>query len=281
MTEETRVEEQVLYRVDDGVARITLNKPETQNALTWAMRDRLADLFEGASASLAVRAVLLTGTGKGFCTGADLRGPRPAPPVAPGNEAPEGAPDRSAGDVARMIRRGWQRLIASILDCDKPVVCALNGTAAGGGAHLVLASDLVVMAEEARLIEVFVRRGLVPDGGGCYLLPRIVGVPRAKELMFFGDDVSAATAERMGLANVVVPLSELEKTAWEWAERLAAGPTKTIAMTKWLLNRSLESDRATAFYEEGWAQEAVSATEDFQEGSTSFMERRPPHFRGW
>jgi len=161
------------------------------------------------------------------------------------------------------------------------VVCAVNGTAAGGGAHLVLASDLVVMAEEARLIEVFVRRGLVPDGGGCYLLPRIVGVQRAKELMFFGDDVSAATADRIGLVNVVVPLSALEKTATEWAERLARGPTKTIAMTKWLLNRSLESDRATALYEEAWAQEAVSGTEDSREGTASFVERRPPAFRGW
>ena len=281
MSDAAAPDEKVRYRVDSGVARITLNRPEAQNALTWEMRDRLAELFEAASASLAVRSVLLTGTGKAFCTGADLRGPRPTGSVLPGNEAPEGAPERAPGDVARMIRRGWQRLIAAILDCEKPVVCAVNGTAAGGGTHLVLASDLVVMAEEARLIEVFVRRGLVPDAGGCYLLPRIVGVQRAKELMFFGDDVSAATADRIGLVNAVVPLSALEKTATEWAERLAAGPTKTIAMTKWLLNRALESDRGTAFYEEGWAQEAVSATEDFREGTASFVERRPPNFRGW
>ncbi|TML39032.1 MAG: enoyl-CoA hydratase/isomerase family protein [Actinobacteria bacterium] len=281
MSDASATDDAVLYRVDRGVARITLNRPEAQNALTWGMRDRLAELFEAASASLAVRSVLLTGTGKAFCAGADLRGPRPTVAVLPGNEAPEGAPERAPGDVARMIRRGWQRLVGSILDCEKPVVCAVNGTAAGGGTHLVLASDLVVMADEARLIEVFVRRGLVPDAGGCYLLPRIVGVQRAKELMFFGDDVSAATADRIGLVNAVVPLSELEKTATEWAERLAGGPTKTIAMTKWLLNRSLESDRGTAFYEEGWAQEAVSATEDSREGRASFVERRPPNFRGW
>jgi 2-(1,2-epoxy-1,2-dihydrophenyl)acetyl-CoA isomerase len=281
VSDASATDDTVLYQVDRGVARITLNRPEAQNALTWGMRDRLAELFEAASASLAVRSVLLTGTGKAFCAGADLRGPRPTGPVLPGNEAPPGAPERAPGDVARMIRRGWQRLVGAILDCEKPVVCAVNGTAAGGGTHLVLASDLVVMAEEARLIEVFVRRGLVPDAGGCYLLPRIVGVQRAKELMFFGDDVSAATADRIGLVNAVVPLSELEKTATEWAERLAGGPTKTIAMTKWLLNRSLESDRGTAFYEEGWAQEAVSATEDFREGTASFVERRPPNFRGW
>jgi 2-(1,2-epoxy-1,2-dihydrophenyl)acetyl-CoA isomerase len=202
-------------------------------------------------------------------------------PPLPGNEPPPGAPDRSAGDAARMIRRGWQRLVAAVLDAEKPVVCALNGTAAGGGAHLALACDLIVMAEEARLIEVFVRRGILPDAGGCFILPRIVGVQRAKEIMFFGDDVGAATAERIGLVNVVVPGPELEKTAGQWAERLATGPTKAIALTKWLLNRSLDSDRLTAFYEESWAQEAVTATEDCREGRASFAERRPPEFKGW
>ena len=116
-----------------------------------------------------------------------------------------------------MIRRGWQRLVASILDCEKPVVAAVNGTAAGGGANLVLACDLVVMADTARLIEVFVTRGIIPDAGGCYLLPRIVGPQRAKELMFLGDDLSAADCERCGIANRVVPAAELggrRSTSW-------------------------------------------------------------------
>jgi 2-(1,2-epoxy-1,2-dihydrophenyl)acetyl-CoA isomerase len=282
MSEDERsVEDLVRYQVDSGVARITIDRPEAGNALTAPMRDRLSELFEAVSGTLAVRSVLLTGTGRAFCSGADLRGPRVEVPPIPGNEPPPGAPERSTGDGARMIRKGWQRLIAAVLDAEKPVVCALNGTAAGGGAHLALACDLIVMAEEARLIEVFVRRGILPDAGGCFILPRIVGVQRAKEIMFFGDDVGAAMAERIGLVNAVVPTSEVEKTASQWAERLAAGPTKAIALTKWLLNRSLDSDRLTAFQEESWAQEAVTGTEDSKEGVASFVERRPPAFKGW
>lgn len=282
MSEDERpVEELVRYQVDKGVARITIDRPEAANALTTAMRDRVAELFEAVSGTLAVRSVLLTGTGRAFCTGADLRGsPAPQAPI-PGNEPPPGAPARSAGDGARMIRRGWQRVVGAVMDAEKPVVCALNGTAAGGGAHLALACDLIVMAEEARLIEVFVRRGILPDAGGCFLLPRVVGLQRAKEIMFFGDDVGAAAAERMGLVNTVVPGSELEKVAGQWAERLAAGPTKAIGLTKWLLNRSFDSDRLTAFQEESWAQEVVTGTEDCMEGRTSFVERRPPQFKGW
>ena len=140
MSESERpLDELVRYQVDNGVARITIDRPEAGNALTAAMRDRLAELFEVVSTTLAVRTVLLTGTGKAFCTGADLRGAQaPASPL-PGNEPPPGAPERSAGDGARMIRRGWQRLVTAVLDAEKPVVCALNGTAAGGGAHLAVA----------------------------------------------------------------------------------------------------------------------------------------------
>jgi 2-(1,2-epoxy-1,2-dihydrophenyl)acetyl-CoA isomerase len=270
-------EQEVTYRVDGGVAWITINRPDAGNSLTWDMRDRIADLMNESSASLAVRTVVLTGAGeRHFCTGAALGGPRGDAP-----ERPEGAPERAVGDTARMIRRGWQRLISSILDCEKPVIASVNGTAAGGGAHLVLASDLVVMAEEARLIEIFVRRGILPDAGGPYLLPRIVGMQRAKELMFFGDDLHAAQAERLGIANRVVPLADLEKTTGELAARLAAGPTRAIAMTKWLLNRSFESSRQTAFEEEAVAQELVNNTADSQEGMRSFVERRSPDFKGW
>jgi 2-(1,2-epoxy-1,2-dihydrophenyl)acetyl-CoA isomerase len=276
MGEARPVEEQVTHRVDGGVAWITLNVPEAGNSITPAMRDRLGDLFEDASADPMVRAVVLTGAGdRHFCTGANLGGERPAPP------RPEGAPERIMGDVARMIRRGWQRVIGAMLDCEKPVLGSVNGTAAGGGAHLVLACDLVLMADSARLIEVFVRRGIMPDAGGAYLLPRLVGPQRAKELMFLGDAVSAEDALRMGLANRVVPAAELAATTAEWAERLAASPTKAIALTKWLVNRSFESNRITAFEEEAVAVELLNRTDDSQEGVRSFVERRDPEFRGW
>jgi 2-(1,2-epoxy-1,2-dihydrophenyl)acetyl-CoA isomerase len=277
MPDETPIEEQLRVEVDGGVARVTINRPEAGNSLTAPLRDRLSETFDELSATLGVRAVILTGAGeRHFCTGAGLGGPqKPLPP------RPEGAPEPALGDIARMIRRGWQRLIASILDCEKPVIAAVNGTAAGGGANLVLACDLVLMADSARLIEVFVRRGIIPDAGGCYLLPRIVGPQRAKEIMFFGDDLSAADAERLGIANRVVPSGELEKVAHEWAERLATSPSKVIAMTKWLLNHSFESDRNAAFGEEAFAQELVQATADSSEGMKSFMERRSPEFKGW
>ncbi|MFP5256892.1 MAG: enoyl-CoA hydratase/isomerase family protein [Acidimicrobiia bacterium] len=278
MASEPPVTELVRLDVDDaGVARITLDRPEAGNSLSAEMRDHLADTFDELSASLGVRAIVLTGAGdRHFCTGAGLGGAqKPEPP------RPEGAPDRALGDVARLVRRGWQRLVASILDCEKPVIAAVNGTAAGGGANLVLACDLVVMAEEARLIEVFVKRGIMPDAGAAYLLPRIVGPQRAKELMFFGEALSAADCERWGIANRVVPATELQAAADELAERLAAGPSKAIAMTKWLVNRSHESSRHTAFDEEAFAQEMVTATADSAEGLAAFGERRTPGFRGW
>ncbi|HML01697.1 MAG TPA: enoyl-CoA hydratase/isomerase family protein [Acidimicrobiales bacterium] len=270
------LEEQVLHRVENRVAWIMLNRPEVRNAITPDQRERVITLLEDASADLGIGAVVLTATGEGFCTGADLRAGRRAP--AP---KPEGAPDRVMGDAARMIRRGAQRLVAAVLDCEKPVVAAVNGTAAGIGAHLAFACDLVVAADEARFIEVFVRRGISPDGGGAYLLPRRLGLQKAKELVFFGDDLPASEAERLGLVNRVVPRSQLQEAAAELAERLAAGPTKAIGMAKWLLNRSLDSDRPTAFEEEAWAQELVVHTADSQEGIAAFVERRPAQFRGF
>ncbi|MFD9301745.1 enoyl-CoA hydratase/isomerase family protein [Streptomyces sp. NPDC060048] len=260
-------EDDVLHRIDNGVSWITLNRPEAMNAVTWDQRERVIGLLAEASADPAVRAVVITATGKGFCAGADLRG------------APA-AGERIAGDVARMIRLGAQRLITAVLDCEKPVIAAVNGTAAGIGAHLALACDLVIAAEPARFIEVFVRRGLVPDGGGAYLLPRLVGPQKAKELMFFGDAVPAAEAERLGLVNKVVAAEELEGTARAWAERLAQGPTRALAMTKQLVNASLDSDRATALAAEATAQELNMTTADANEGVASFVERRTPKYLG-
>ncbi|WP_267246490.1 enoyl-CoA hydratase/isomerase family protein [Streptomyces sp. PR69] len=257
----------ILHRTDNGVSHITLNRPSALNALTRDQRERLIDLLAAASAAPDVRAVVIDAVGRGFCAGADLRG----------GKQPR---DRVAGDVARTIRLGAQRLIAAVLDCEKPVIAAVNGTAAGLGAHLALACDLVLAAESAAFMEVFVRRGLVPDGGGAYLLPRLVGPQRAKELMFFGDALPAAEAERLGLVNRVVPDAELAKTARAWAERLAAGPTRTLALTKQLVNASLDADRGAAFAAEAAAQEINMTTQDAAEGVRSFTERRTPLFRG-
>ena len=274
MTEDRPLDEQVLHRVEDGVAWITLNRPEAHNAITPDQRDRMIWLLSEASAELDVRCVVITANGKGFCTGADLRASRPARP------RPDGAPEKTAGEIARMIREGAQALIAGVLDCEKPVIAAVNGTAAGIGAHLAFACDLVIAAESASFVEVFVRRGLVPDGGGAYLLPRLIGLQKTKELMFFGDKLSAADAATIGLANRVVPDGELLAAAGEWAGRLASGP-RSIVLTKWLINRSLDSDRASSFHDEAMAQDLNMTTADAQEGVASFVERRDPDYKGW
>jgi len=277
MTDEKPLSEQVLHHVEGGVSWIVLNRPEAHNAITPDQRNRVIELLGAASDDLAVRAVVLTANGKGFCTGADLRaGASVAAPVRP-----EGAPDRAAGEVARLIRGGAQRLVTAILDCEKPVIGAINGTAAGIGAHMAFACDLLIAAESAKFIEVFVRRGLVPDGGGAYLLPRLIGLHKTKELMFFGDSVSAAEAHELGLVNRVVPDEELSAATAEWAGRLAVGPTRSIALTKWLVNRSLESDRAGALGDEAIAQDLNMTTRDAQEGVASFIERRDPEYLGW
>ncbi|GHF57952.1 2-(1,2-epoxy-1,2-dihydrophenyl)acetyl-CoA isomerase [Streptomyces mashuensis] len=260
----------ILHATDNGVAWITLNRPRVLNALAPDQRDSLISLFSRASADHAVRAVVLTGAGKGFCAGADLR-------TAPASQAVAARPP---GEVARLIKLGAQRLISAVLDCEKPVIAAVNGVAAGLGAHLAWACDLVLAAESARFTEVFVRRGLVPDGGGTYLLPRLVGPRRAKELMFFGDALGAAEAERFGLVNRVVPDEELPTAARAWAQRLANGPTQALSLTKQLVNASLDVGRAPAFAAEAAAQEINAATADAAEGIAAFVERRPPEFRG-
>jgi 2-(1,2-epoxy-1,2-dihydrophenyl)acetyl-CoA isomerase len=268
--------EELLCSIEDGIARVTLNRPQAANAVTPDQRNKMIELFSDFSSDLNVRAVVLTANGKHFCTGADLRVSK-----VPENKRPDGAPERSTGDIGRNIKRGAQRLINAILDCEKPVIAAVNGTAAGIGAHMAFACDLVVAVDSAKFIEVFVRRGITPDGGGAYLLPRMVGLHKAKELVFFGDDLSAPDAERIGLINKSVSAADFEATVNEWAHKLSQGPTKAIGLAKWLLNRSLDSDRGAAFDEEAWAQELASHTHDFQEGVQSVIERRETRFQGW
>jgi 2-(1,2-epoxy-1,2-dihydrophenyl)acetyl-CoA isomerase len=182
--------------------------------------------------------------------------------------------------VARTLRAGSQRLIASVLDCEKPVVAELHGAAAGIGAHLAVACDFVVASDDARLIEVFVRRGLVPDGGGAYLLPRLIGVARTKEMLMIGDDMPADKAESLGLLTKVVPAGELRPTVEDLVGRLVAAPTRSLALCKWLVNRSLESSREQAFADEAIAQEQNMSTDDAREGILAFLERRTPNFSG-
>jgi 2-(1,2-epoxy-1,2-dihydrophenyl)acetyl-CoA isomerase len=261
----------------DGVAWLTLNRPASGNALTAGQRESLIARLAEASADAGIRAVVLTAAGgRHFCTGADLSA-QPAAPPAP----PPGLPEHPAGSVARALAGGAQRLISAVLDCEKPVIAAVNGTAAGLGCHLAYACDLVLAAESAKFIEIFARRGLVVDGGGAYLLTRLIGPQRAKELIFFGDDLPAAEAARLGLVNRVVPADKLAEAAADWAARLAAGPTLALGLGKRLVNHALDTDRAACLAEEAMAAEVNMFSEDAREGLRAFAERRAPRFHGW
>ena len=256
----------VLHSVENGICRIVLNRPEVANAIAAAQREAIIELLEQAERNPEVRVVILASNGRHFCSGADI-------------EAITGS--FRAGEAMQRIMKGAQRLIAAVLDCGKPVIAAVQGTAAGLGAHLAFACDMVIAAEEAGFIEIFVQRGLTVDAGGAYLLPRLVGVQKTKELVFFGDKVLAREAHSLGLVNRVVAGAELDSTVNALAGRLASGPTTAISLAKRLINKSLETDRGNAFLEEAMAQEVNSRTEDATEGVKAFVERRLPQFKGY
>jgi 2-(1,2-epoxy-1,2-dihydrophenyl)acetyl-CoA isomerase len=260
---------------DDGVARITLNRPDAGNALTTDQRATLLSWFTLVNEDPKIRVVVLGAAGRFFCTGADLRQNRALP------ARPEGAPDKLVGDVRRAMTTGGINVVHAILDCEKPVIAAVQGTAAGIGAHLAFACDLVVASEKAKFIEVFARRGLAVDGLGTWLLPRLIGLARARELALLAEDVPAARAVEIGLIYKAVPAEELTKTVDDLATRLAEGPTRAHGANKYLLNRSLDTDRHTMAVEEAWVVEALSYTHDADEGVASFVERRPTRFRGF
>jgi 2-(1,2-epoxy-1,2-dihydrophenyl)acetyl-CoA isomerase len=262
--------ESVIFKVENGVGWIVFNRPEARNALNAEMREKYFASLARCAEDQDIRAVVLTATGKGFCTGADLSGSRAA----------TGAAGPAHPGATRDAMKPSQRVIRALWDLEKPIVCGVNGVAAGLGAHLAYACDLVIAAEEARFIEVFVRRGIALDAGGGFLLPRHIGLHKAKELVFFGDDLSAADAERIGLVNKVVPGAELEATVRAWAERLASGPTFAIGLSKRFLNRSLQADMDTLFAEEAFGQALTANSEDMREGIRSFMEKRQPAFKG-
>lgn len=275
MDDDKPLDELVRHELRDGIATITIDREDARNALTWDMRDRVADLLEQASDDLFVRVVVLTGTGGSFCAGADLRRPQPT------SARPEGAPAHPSGDVTRLLQQGWQRLTRAVLECNKPVICGLNGVAAGGGAQLALACDLVIASEDASLVEVFVDRGIVPDAGAAWIVTRLVGPHRAKELFLLGERVRGQDLASMGLVNRVVPAPDLAGAVAELAARLAIAPTAAIAITKRLVNKAHESSLDEALWDEAVGQELAQSTHDAAEGVRAFIERREADFRGW
>ena len=275
MADDRPIEEQIRLEYRNKVAWITIDRPEVGNALNPPCRDRLRDLFNEFNVNHRARAVVLTAAGdKLFCVGADLS-------HVYDDDRADDVPDRVIGDPRRMMMDGQYTLFPALLDCDIPVIAAVNGTAAGMGAHLALACDLVICSDQAKFVEVFARRGLVPDALGPWLLPRIIGVRRTMELMLFAEDLLPDKALEWGLINKVVPHAELEAAATEWSERLASGPTRSFGFTKWLVNQSLDTDRRTMMENEAMAVELNTYTEDSKEGIASFRERRDPQWKGY
>jgi 2-(1,2-epoxy-1,2-dihydrophenyl)acetyl-CoA isomerase len=276
VSDTTNVDEELLATRENGVLWLTINRADSSNAIPFYVRDRLIQHFQEASTDLEVRVVVLTGAGeRHFCTGSDLR---IRPPAAP---KPEGAPDMIVGSAFHMMRSGFQRLMESIQDCQKPVIVALNGTAAGGGAMLALAADVIIASDTARFVDVFGKQALIPDGGYLYLLPRIVGMHKAKEIVFFGDTIGAEDARGLGIVNRVVAPGELQTAAKEWGNQLAAKPTKVLGWAKKLLHDATEVPRTQVLENEAVFIELNQHTEDGKERMAAMMEKRPPEWKGW
>jgi 2-(1,2-epoxy-1,2-dihydrophenyl)acetyl-CoA isomerase len=272
---EKPAEAPVLESLHNGIQRITLNRPEVANALLPSQRDRIIELLGAADRDPEVRVVVLDAAGKFFCSGADVATLAKAAPDG------SGPPALRAGEGMQRLLNGAQRLITAVLDCSKPVIAVVQGTAAGLGAHLAFACDLVIASENAAFVEAFVLRGMAIDTAGAYLLTRRIGLQKAKELVFFGDKLSAADAAQLGLVNRVVASEALADAAAALAQRLAAAPTLAIGLSKRLLNRALDGDRSGALMEEAMAQEISSRSHDSGEGVRAFVERRTAQFKGY
>ncbi len=259
--------EELLVERKGNVAVLTLNRPEKKNALSMTLVQSLGDTIEKYQLDDEVRAVVITGAGEGFSTGADLSGGG-------------GREDAFTPLGMRITCFAYSKMVSAMWLLEKPIIGAINGTAAGAGCNLAFACDLLVASEKAKFIQVFVRRGLIADAGGTYFIPRIVGLAKAKELMFFGEDVTAEKALELGLVNRVVPHEKLMDEAMSVAGHLAEGPTRAIGMMKSMLNKSFESDLMSALDREGSLQGIAVGTKDVVEGVTSFMQKRPPDFKG-
>ena len=246
----------------DGVATITLNRPDSLNALNATMRRELLAVLKATSRDDAIRTVVVTGAGRGFCSGADLRG---------------GAGERSFRAV---LTTEYNPLIRAIRELPLPIIAAVNGVAAGAGVSLALACDLVYAAEDARFILAFARIGLVPDSGAIHALVRALGRHRAAQLAFTGDPLAANDAAASGLINGVVAGAELLSHVGEVARRLAAGPTRAIGLTKRLINQADGEGLAEALALEAGLQELAGRTDDHAEGVAAFSEKREPRFAG-
>jgi 2-(1,2-epoxy-1,2-dihydrophenyl)acetyl-CoA isomerase len=252
------------YSLEAGVATITLNRPEVYNALN----DEITYEFQAALKEVAkdntVRVVVLTGEGKAFCSGQDLK--------------------TSSGDQKRSflqsLHKRYNPIISAMRSLPKPIVCRLNGVAAGAGCSLALACDIIVAAEEATLIEVFINIGLVPDSGSSYFLPRLIGMAKAFEMCSMGTRIKATEAAGMGLINKAVPAEQLDAAVKTYTDYFANAPTKSIGLIKKMLAKSATSTLDEMLAYEAYCQEIAGSSHDYKEGVAAFLEKRKPEFKG-
>jgi 2-(1,2-epoxy-1,2-dihydrophenyl)acetyl-CoA isomerase len=252
------------YNVADGVATITLNRPEVYNALNNEITFELQDAFRQVAKDDEVRVVILTGAGKAFCSGQDLK-------------AASGAEKRS---FMESLNTRYNPIIRAMRGLAKPIVGRINGVAAGAGCSLALACDILVAAEDATFIEVFINIGLVPDSGSSYVLPRLVGISRAFEMCTMGTRIKAPQALAMGLINRSVPSEKLDEAVAEFSNYYATAPTKAIGLIKKMLNRSGSSSLEEMLDYEAYCQEIAGNSADYKEGVSAFLEKRKPEFKG-
>lgn len=256
----------LLYTLSNGVCTITLNRPEVYNALNEQMKKELHETLKEAEKDPNVRCLVIRGAGeKAFCSGQDLK---------------EHAGKETRRSLKESLEKSYNPMIRKMRSMEKPIIGMINGVAAGAGLSIALACDMRIMADTAKLIEVFIRIALVPDSGSHWFLPRLVGMAKAFEYAALGNDITAQEAERVGLVNKVVSAAELEKATMEIAEKLATAPTKSIGLIKRTLNKALSTDLDTLLDYEAYIQEIASLTEDHKEGVQAFLEKRPAQFKG-
>ena len=255
--------ETILYEKSNGVATITLNRPQALNAFTPQMNNELSQALREAERDGEVRCVVLTGSGRAFCAGQDLKG----------------RTREQRGSLGQSLRERYNPIILRIRNMEKVVLAAVNGIAAGAGCNLALCCDLRIASEETRFIQAFVRVGLAPDCGGSFFLPRLIGLSKAMELLLLGDPVEAQQALNLGLVAKVFPVKEFAGATRKMAEELARGP-RSIGLIKRAVNRALKSDLESQLEYEAQLQEIAGRSTDFDEGVQAFLEKRTPEFTG-
>jgi 2-(1,2-epoxy-1,2-dihydrophenyl)acetyl-CoA isomerase len=253
----------ILFEIKEAVATITLNRPDKYNAFNREMALLMQDKLDACKAR-EVRCVLITGFGKAFCAGQDL----------------EEVVDPNGPKIDTIVGDHYNPIISRIRQLQKPVVAAVNGVAAGAGANIALACDIVIAAQSSSFIQAFSKIGLIPDSGGTFFLPRLVGWQKASALMMLGDKVNAEEAERMGMIYKVLPNESFEEEVEKIVTTLANMPTKGLALTKKLLDNSFENNYEDQLHDEEIYQQRAGSTKDYKEGVAAFLEKRKPNFTG-